>query len=766
MKKHVKLSLLKLLLVLFFVLIAPGYIFSDSNTPVNIKIGVYANDQILFKGDLQVTACDESTKNPVKTLNAICAINQLALAQNWTIQKTEYDFGTTIDAVQTFAPDYANNKFWLYFINKEPGASALNKYILNDGDNLEFTYGTNLIKISSPTTITPGQSSTLEATYFDMNAWVRNPLNDVIFVINNIETPSADGKFQITWEPNKTYSISVKKNGFVTSDSISLVSGELPGGNTETNFNLKSAIDFLKSKLNGGNLTSMVTDWVLLSAGTYKDDTEFLTKAKEVAGKDLSGLNSATDVERKAMAEMALGIKPWEGKTDLIKSLLNYFDGQQFGSKDIINDDVFALMVLNKSGFSKNEDEIKNTIKEILSFQKENGSWDSVDMTSASIQALSLFNDQNEVKTALSKAKQNLKDTQRSNGSFGNPFATTWAVQAIKALGENPKDWIKDGKSPIDYLVSIQNADGGENYENGSEEDRVWLTAYTIPAIMNKTWPEIISINASWPDLAKRTTAGDTTAPKVVSTNSSGTFLSSFPVDPQIFLKIEAPQNTSAGVSADLKAELTGLDKKPITNGRIIWSFGDGTTGEGYYLTHSWKFPGEYMIVVEASSGVFNGSFRQKIYISKADVEILGFKEGEDGFVELRNNSKDDIDLSYWILNDKNKQFVFPKNTVVPAYSTTTIPNTVTKISDIGDFFLNYPNGTRHFYFKPNENRNLALNKIQTNGVAIKTSATNLAFNNKSLSASVGNIENKEDKTEKTGMLHFISNLFKKIWSL
>jgi hypothetical protein len=60
----------------------------------------------------------------------------------------------------------------------------------------------------------------------------------------------------------------------------------------------------------------------------------------------------------------------------------------------------------------------------------------------------------------------------------------------------------------------------------------------------------------------------------------------------------------------------------------------------------------------------------------------------------------------------------------------------------------------------------LALNKIQTNGVAIKTSATNLAFNNKSLSASVGNIENKEDKTEKTGMLHFISNLFKKIWSL
>jgi hypothetical protein len=299
---------------------------------------------------------------------------------------------------------------------------------------------------TTPTPITAGETSTLEATYFDMINWARNPLENVTYVINGVESQSADGKFQITWQPNTTYSISVKKSGFVNSDGVTVTSGSLPVTQPD-NFNLQSAVNFVKNALNEGTLTDMVSDWSLISAGTYKDDADFLNKAKEIASKDFGTFNSVTDVERKAMALMSLGIKPWEGKADLIKTLLTYFDGTQFGSKDIVNDDIFALIVLNKSGFLTNDDEIKNSIKEILSFQKPNGSWDSVDMTSASIQALSPFINQTEVATALLKAKQNLKDSQKPNGSFGNPFATTWAIQAIRALGENPKDWIKEGKN-------------------------------------------------------------------------------------------------------------------------------------------------------------------------------------------------------------------------------------------------------------------------------------------------------------------------------
>jgi hypothetical protein len=756
MKKNKSRKLFSILILSATFLITPFFVKADSPS-VNIKIGVYAGDQILYKGNLQVTPCDESTKNPTKTLNAMCAIDQLATIQNWTVKKTEYDFGTTVDDINTYKSAYP--KFWLYFINKEPGADALNKHILSQGENLEFVYDTNLIKVTTPTSITAGETSTLEATYFDMINWARNPLENVTYVINGIESQSADGKFQITWQPNTTYSISVKKSGFVNSDGVTVTSGSLPVTQPD-NFNLQSAVNFVKNALNEGILTDMVSDWSLISAGAYKDDVDFLNKAKEIASKDFGTFNSVTDVERKAMALMSLGIKPWEGKNDLIKTLLTYFDGTQFGSKDIVNDDIFALIVLNKSGFLTNDDEIKNSIKEILSFQKPNGSWDSIDMTSASIQTLSPFINQTEVATALLKAKQNLKDSQKPNGSFGNPFATTWAIQAIRALSENPKDWIKEGKNPIDYLASIQNVDGGIDY-NGSKEDRVWLTSYVIPAYMNKTWPEIITINASWPDLSKRTRKEEASQPIKPATNSSGVFMSSFPIDPQIFLRIEAPQNTSAGVETELKVSLTGIDKKPIENGRIVWSFGDGTYKEGYYISHAWQIPGEYMLVAEASSNVFNTSIRQKISVTKADVQITNFKKGDTGFIELKNNSKNDINLSHWILNQNQKQFTLPKNTFIPPNATTSIPNTVTKISESGEISLKYPNGINHFDFKIPETKNLALNKNRKD-------ENQIALKNKNLTASIGNLNTKSSEKINFGdkTFDFISNFLKKIWPL
>jgi hypothetical protein len=52
-------------------------------------------------------------------------------------------------------------------------------------------------------------------------------------------------------------------------------------------------------------------------------------------------------------------------------------------------------------------------------------------------------------------------------------------------------------------------------------------------------------------------------------------------------------------------------------------------------------------------------------------------------------------------LESQNIKFFLPKNTFLPASSKISIANSVTKIFDFADVFLNYPNGSKYFTFHP-----------------------------------------------------------------
>ncbi|MFY9133510.1 MAG: helical backbone metal receptor [Candidatus Methanoculleus thermohydrogenotrophicum] len=54
-----------------------------------------------------------------------------------------------------------------------------------------------------------------------------------------------------------------------------------------------------------------------------------------------------------------------------------------------------------------------------------------------------------------------LRDCQKSDGGFGevgresSPGTSSWAIMAAVAAGEDPREWVKDGNSTIDYLRSM-----------------------------------------------------------------------------------------------------------------------------------------------------------------------------------------------------------------------------------------------------------------------------------------------------------------------
>ena len=82
-------------------------------------------------------------------------------------------------------------------------------------------------------------------------------------------------------------------------------------------------------------------------------------------------------------------------------------------------------------------------------------------MTGAGMEALSFLNADEQVKNALTKAKEFLKQNQKNDGGFGNVSSTAWAIEGILALSEKPENWIKNDNSPLDYLGINQDIDGG-----------------------------------------------------------------------------------------------------------------------------------------------------------------------------------------------------------------------------------------------------------------------------------------------------------------
>ncbi len=162
---------------------------------------------------------------------------------------------------------------------------------------------------------------------------------------------------------------------------------------------------------------------------------------------------------------------------DLVADLLDYHDGDQFGRTDAVNDDIWAVLALNSQGYTGPE--IQDALDRITAAQRPNGGVPhevtstaaSTDNTAAAVMAVA----PHDRSTFLDRARSYLADAQVSSGdgracwpnqpSLTNPQAspesTSWALQAVVALGEDPVAWSVDGRAPTSCLLSFQNDDGG-----------------------------------------------------------------------------------------------------------------------------------------------------------------------------------------------------------------------------------------------------------------------------------------------------------------
>jgi hypothetical protein len=388
----------------------------------------------------------------------------------------------------------------------------MNSYILSPNDKVLWVYGIAPLKLTaSSVQIERNAVSSVTSEMFDFNAWVWHPAGETEYWVNDVLSTTTAKDFNFSSNTPGDYLIVAKKAGYISSDPLKIsVKAAAPAGPTfagggctvcgpklmtaavPLKFDTGKAVAFLKSQMatDGSFGDPMLNDWAAIALAGANASTEtlsFYLLSHPVTSEVL------TDIERRAMALMALGLNPYAADgLDYISEIEASYNNSQFGDVRLANDDIFGVIVLRKAGVPSDDAKIQNAIKFIIKNQSENGGWQSPDLTGAALQAFSLAPETPEIKQSKEKALKYLKETIFDDGGYANVFSASWVAQGLVAAGENPSTWKKNGKTLNEYLIASQEGDGGMKTDMGERNSRIWATSYAVPAALKLSWTEIL----------------------------------------------------------------------------------------------------------------------------------------------------------------------------------------------------------------------------------------------------------------------------------
>ncbi|MBN2093947.1 MAG: lamin tail domain-containing protein [Candidatus Zambryskibacteria bacterium] len=143
----------------------------------------------------------------------------------------------------------------------------------------------------------------------------------------------------------------------------------------------------------------------------------------------------------------------------------------------------------------------------------------------------------------------------------------------------------------------------------------------------------------------------------IVSGGENNTYVSS------LNSKLEVLAGEDRVASPGSPIWLQATIKKNTTGGspNLEWSFGDGNVGVGPLVNHSYKYPGNYVVVLSARVGDIFSVSRLMVKVSESNITVSD--EGE--YLEITNQSNTEINLFNWKIEHEGKGFIFQPNTVI-----------------------------------------------------------------------------------------------------
>ena len=172
-----------------------------------------------------------------------------------------------------------------------------------------------------------------------------------------------------------------------------------------------------------------------------------------------------------------------------------------------------------------------------------------------------------------------------------------------------------------------------------------------------------------------------------------------------------------AGVSTDFTGQSRGADDKLLSYARYIWSFGDGSQGVGKDITHTYYYPGEYIVVLNTASRGYAAMDRVVVKVIPADIVITNVSFDDPSFIEIYNKTSYELDLSQWKLKVGKWKFTIPQDTFIGPKKKIVFPSQVTKLSlkEGNEISFLYPSGDIVTSYDVKKEVPTPLNKVSNN---------------------------------------------------
>ncbi len=156
------------------------------------------------------------------------------------------------------------------------------------------------------------------------------------------------------------------------------------------------------------------------------------------------------------------------------------------------------------------------------------------------------------------------------------------------------------------------------------------------------------------------------------------------------------------GVPVLFSAKHKALASFPWSSCDVSWSFGDGFSANSGEVSHTYKHPGIYAVILSAHCGDMSATARTAV---KVLVPNLSLAISADAAIEVTNRGSSEINLGGWKLQSDAGQFSFPRNTILAPEGTITLSR-----EDMAwplrfqDIFLANPSATNVVSIRGNEN--------------------------------------------------------------
>lgn len=273
-----------------------------------------------------------------------------------------------------------------------------------------------------------------------------------------------------------------------------------------------------------------------------------------------------------------------------------------------------------------------------------------------------------------------------------NPgFSGTLFTSALSLNNTSGTLSIKDGNGTILDTVNYNSSQGASGDGNSLQktDSGSWVFAVPTPgganAQISSSPPSNNSSNSSGNSNASST--DNSTASSTSDTSSNNSNEDSSQAYSSQSLIYGGPDNEPFDLSIGRNRLVTvgepvTFQPKLIPNNvsysgmSFHWAFGDGLEWNGISATHTYEYPGNYIVVVDASRYGDEAVAEAKIKVVPAFVHI---SDTANNLTVIENDGNDELNLGGWILADDKERFIMPQDTLVSAHSSITVPASVMK---------------------------------------------------------------------------------------